>query len=301
LNILKILLGYLVTNGWVFEVIREICEEGAPDTLKCSYLLPEFYDKLYFGGSESSKFVKNVVDCGVDFGSVETDKQHNPALNSCSTFAPFQKLKKWHISDNMTLNRTNKSIKSVPTVQLKPNINFITPKILVLDTNLYLETENVELLTDLILKDFLKHYKINLYIPKIVQDEMLGIAQEQDKKVERAMTGRKLVHGLLLHDQVCEKEIPKHILVKHAQGHANDKKSGKNKKAADDVLLDYCVWLEQQSWKFNPSQISRVVFITHDKNLKLKAEMVFDNCGEPRPMHLESIGVLKNLFRDVST
>lgn len=304
LKILKTSLDFVITNGWILSMIREICSEGDPATLKCSYLLPIFYDKMYFGGSEASKFVKNIVECGVDFGSIENnEKLQQPAPMSNLTFAPFQKLKQWHISDNMTINRISKTIDSTITlpILLPENTNFITPKILVLDTNLYLETENVELLTDLILKDFLKNFDINLYIPKIVQDEMLGIAQEQDKKVERAMTGRKLVHGLLLHDQVCEKEIPKHILVKHAQGHANDKKSNKNKKAADDVLLDYCVWLEQQSWKFNPTQISRVVFITHDKNLKLKAEMVFDNCGEPRPVHLESIRVLKNLFRDLST
>lgn len=182
---------------------------------------------------------------------------------------------------------------------LEKSRTFITPKILVLDTNLYLEAENIQLLTDLILKDFLRNYGISLFIPKIVQDEMLQIAEMINEKEQRAMAGRKLVNGLLLHDQVHEKDIPEHILLKYRQGHGNSNKH--NKKAADDVLLDYCVWLEQQSYKFNPEQISRVVFITHDKNLKLKAKMVFENCGNPKPVHLENIDVLRRLFVEAQT
>lgn len=70
------------------------------------------------------------------------------------------------------------------------------------------------------------------------------------------------------------------------------------KKPIDDILLDYCVYMEHTHFDATHPQLSRVCFITQDKNLYLKAAAKFKDCSNPRPHVLSDIKDLEFLFED---
>ena len=292
IELLSVYCNWLVKNGCFLDKFLEIALKFP---IKCDLMSPVFFNSDRYIFSHTRDVLFRFLLEKIKLSAEITQKELKSYLNQ--SFKPLD----FSYSPSVLFNLQHKITAFKNGVTIPPVIpprfdkDYVRVKYLIFDTNLYLENSAVPLLSNLVMNDFFAKFGIKLIVPSLVRVEISKIASQNESKRSRAVTAMELLESLTNLPEIEDMAIPVSITKKEVTNRNQQKQS----KSVDDILLDFSIFIEQQVVEeFTPIHIglSHVMFVTHDKNLQLKAISKFSSCGLPKPFLCQDIKILENLY-----